>query len=247
MVRLSRTLPPILALWALSMATISCNTNGTAQIRVINAIPATTSALDVDINGTKAIGNLAFDAVSPPVTGSGAAYIGINSGASTIEAFYTGQTTSPIVDSTTATFTGGDHYTVLLAGSLPTPAAFLISDNNESPTTGTVKIRVINASASSATQYPEGFDIYILPQGQSVHGLPTIQQPLILGQAGPGYVPLNYLSTPYTVWVTAHGSTQVLLSETFAQQNQQITTVVIVDQASGAGVSQSMLELVDLS
>jgi hypothetical protein len=214
-----------------------------AQVRVINAIPDAASALDIDFNGAKAIAGLPFDTVSPaPATP--AAYIGLRSGASTIEAFLTGQTTNPVLNSTTANLTTGSDYTVLLAGFAITPAAYLISDTNKAPAAGTVEIRVINGSASSSQQYPGGFDIYFLPQGQSISGNPKISR-LTLGQAGPGYVTLPFLSQ-YVVWVTPHNNTTALISSPYPQSNPQITTLVIVDQPGGVGFSPTLLSLIDL-
>jgi hypothetical protein len=247
MARLLKALPLTLALVALvamTIATISCTSTGTAQVRVINAIPDATSALDVDFNSVTAITDLAFDTVDPtPATP--AAYFGETAGTVTVQAFYTGQTVNPILEPTTASLTGGDHYTVLLAGFVTSPpAAYLISDDNQAPTVNTVKFRVINASASSSEQYPGGFDIYILPAGQSISGVAQIAG-LTLGQTGPGYVTLNYLSS-YAVSVTPHKSTLPLFSTTYPQNNPQITTLVIVDQSNGATVSPTMLPLIDL-
>jgi hypothetical protein len=247
MARLLKALPLTLALVALvaiTIATISCGSTGTAQVRVINAIPDATSALDVDFNGVATITKLAFGTVDPTPT-SPAAYLSATAGTVTVQAFYTGQTVNPILEPTTATLTGGDQYTVLLAGFVTSPpSAYLISDDNQAPTANTVKFRVINASASSSEQYPGGFDIYILPPGQSISGIPQIPG-LTLGQTGPGYVAFNY-SSSYTVWVTAHKSTLPLLSTTYPQKNPQITTLVIVDQSNGATFSQTMLPLIDL-
>jgi hypothetical protein len=245
MVRLLKALPLKMALVAVAALTIvasSCNNNGVAQIRVINAIPDAGSSLEVEFNGTKAVSGLVFGSVYPTAT-TPPTYFGESSGLVTIEAFYTGQTT-PVLDSTNSTLTGGDQYTLLFAGVAAVPAAYLISDNNAAPSANTVKFRVINGSASSSQQYPQGFDIYILPEGQPISGIPTITG-LTLGQSGQGYVTFNY-AAQYTVWVTAHKSFLPLFDTTYPQQNPQITTLVIIDQSNGVAVSPNMLELIDL-
>jgi len=233
----------------------SCSSNGMAQVRVINAIPAAMSPVDLEFNGSTAVTSLAFDSVFPAPS-TPATYFGVTAGLVTIEAFCHGQTTNPILDSTNGRFTGGDQYTLLLSGSADcqnTPptitsplSAYLISDNNATPSANNVKFRVINGSLSSSTSpaTSQGFDIYILPQGQPISGIPVISG-LTLGQSGPGYVTLNY-SAEYTVWVTPHKNTLPLFSATYPQSNPQITTLVIMDQTNGTAVSPNMLELVDV-
>jgi hypothetical protein len=245
MFRLLRALPlalAVVAVLAMTMVVGSCNTNGVAQVRVINAIPDAMAPVDLEFNGKTAISSLAFDSVYPTPS-TPPTYFGVTSGLVTIEAFYHGSTT-PILDTTNITLTGGDQYTMLLAGVATVPAAYLISDNNAMPSANTVKFRVINGSASSSTMYPTGLDIYILPQGQPISGIPTISA-LTLGQSGPGYVTFNY-SAEFTVWVTPHKNTLPLFSTTYPQNNPQITTLVIVDQSNGAAVSPNMLELIDV-
>jgi Domain of unknown function (DUF4397) len=246
MVRLLKALSLMLALVTLATMTIvstSCSSNGVAQIRLINAIPDAPATLDVEFNGSKAVSGLAFDSVYPVPT-TPPTYFGEPAGLVTIEAFYNGQTT-PILNTTTdTTLNGGIQYTVLFAGVATVPAAYLISDNNATPSANTVKFRVINGSASSIQQYPQGFDIYILPEGQPISGIPTITG-LTLGQSGQGYVTFNY-APQYTVWVTAHKSTLPLFDTTYPQSNPQITTLVILDQSNGTAFSSTMLELIDV-
>ncbi len=249
MVRMWKALPLTLALVALSVVAIGCSTSGTAHVRLINAIPDASSALDIEFNQSKVNSSpLAFDSVYPPPA-TPAAYFGASTGAVTMEAFLTGTTTNPLLDSSSASLTGGAYYTVVLAGFVNSPpAAYLISDNNLGLTAGTVKFRVINASAASIAQYPHGFDVYILPQGDPISGIPQISG-LTLGQAGPGYLTFNYLAE-YTVWVTPNKSTLPLFSNMIAQSNPQITTLAIMDQSNGATppvftVSPNMLTLID--
>ncbi len=241
----------ILALAALSIVFTSCSSTGTAQLRVINAIPDGKSSLSVIINGSTPVTGLAFGSVDPANTKPPATYFGVTSGTITLEAFYTGQNTNPVINYTTAVLNGGVQYTMLLAGfatphstAFP-PVAYLIADDNNPPAVGTVKIRMINASAYSVGQYPSGFDIYFLPPGQAISGIPQLTG-LTLGQTGFGYIALNYLPE-YVVWITPHGSTLPLLNPapTVAESTSQVTTLVILDQPGGGGISQSVLSLVD--
>jgi len=245
----------VVAVVTTTMLLGSCNSNGVAQVRVINAIPDAMSPVDIDFNGSTAVTSLAFDSVFPaPATPP--TYFGVTAGLVTIEAFCHAQTANPILDDTNGNLSGGKQYTLLLSGAadcqnspptITTPLnAYLISDNNATPSANTVKFRIINGSLFSSTNpaTTQGFDIYILPQGQPISGIPTISG-LTLGQSGPGYVTFNY-SAEYTVWVTAHKNTLPLFSTTYPQSNLQITTLVIMDQSNGTAISPNMLELIDV-
>ena len=245
MARLLKALPLTLVVAVLSIVTTTCTSTGKAELRMVNALPAATSPIAVQLNGNIVVSSLAFDVVDPtPATP--AAYFEVSSGTFTLELFYAGQTKSnPILNSTTGVLDGDYPYTMLFAGPADLPALYVISDDNVPPTVNTVKIRVINASQSSSEQYPGGFDVYILPPGKSISGIPTISG-LTLGQAGPGYITLNDLSS-YVVWLTPHNSTQPLFNPpaSYTQTDQQITTLLIMDEPGGATVSSTMLSLVD--
>jgi Domain of unknown function (DUF4397) len=250
----------LLALAVVTVATMtmllgSCNSNGTAQVRVINAIPEAMSPVDVEFNGSTAVSDLAFDSVFPAPS-TPPTYFGVTSGLITIEAFCHGQKANPILDDTNGTTIGGKQYTLILSGSadcqnspptITSPLnAYLIADNNATPSANTVRFRVINGSLFSSTSptTSQGFDIYILPQGEPISGIPIISG-LTLGQAGPGYLTFNY-SPEFTVWVTPHKNTLPLFSTTYSLSETQITTLVIMDQPSGTAISPNMLELVDV-
>ena len=106
MVRLWKALPLTLALVALSIATSSCSSGGTAQMRVINAIPDASSALDVEFNTSKVNSSpIAFDSVYPPAA-TPANYFGVSTGADTIEVLLTGTTKNPIIESSSEKLDG---------------------------------------------------------------------------------------------------------------------------------------------
>ena len=88
-------------------------------------------------------------------------------------------------------------------------------------------------------------DIYLGDNGaKPIAGIPQISG-LTLGQAGPGYITLNYLPS-YTVWITPHNKTTALISPAVPQSATQITTLLIMDLAGGAGLSPNLMTLIDL-
>jgi uncharacterized protein DUF4397 len=245
MLRLLKTMCGFLACTALGLLTTGCGTGGGAQVRVVNVISNNNNiALDVDINGAKVLTvgtGAVFPSQATPV-----AYLGVQSGSDVIEAFDTGTTTNPLFSNVTESVSGGSQYTLVLAGSLNNtvhpPTAFLFPDNNTSPTTGNVKFRIIDASAFTPTG---GWDIYLEPGGTGINGSPQISG-LTYGTDGPGYVSVT--DTPQvTVYVTAHGNPTQLFNFTYTETNQEITTLVIQDNASGSFYSQTMLDYTDLN
>jgi len=244
MFRLLKALPLALAIAALSIVATSCGSSGSAKVRVVNAIPDNGSnggiALDIDINGTKDFPSVAFDTVYPTQT-TPASYVSVPSGSDTIIAYDTGTTTSPVVNSTTASLSGSTQYTMLLGGfAAQSPQAYLITDNNTAPTTGYVNIRIINGSASAGTN---GIDVAIYQNGLQP-GSPQITG-LPLGQ-GSGYQSLIF-ETSYCIEVFPHGSGTYQVNQCYAQATGQISTVVIVDTQGGAAISPTPLEMVDLN
>jgi len=244
MSRLLKALPLALAIVALSVIAASCGSGGNALVRVVNAIPGAQANLDVDVNGTKDFPNVAFDQVYPTPPGGGpATYTPVPSGSDTIEAFYTGTTSNPVVKSTTATLSASTQYTMVLGGFVnSSPSAYLITDNNTVPTTGNVNLRIINASAVSGSN---GIDVYIAQSGLPFPGTPQVSG-LPLGSSS-GYLPMTF-ETSYSFEVFFHGNGNPVFTftPTSGFVTGEIMTLVIVDNAQGVEMSDIPYMLVDL-
>jgi uncharacterized protein DUF4397 len=257
MLRWFKVVSAMVAMIALGLIAISCGNSGT-HVRIVNAISNNQGiALDVYVNGAK-INNtpLAFQQVYPlqktPVT-----YVGVTSGSDTITAFNTGTTTGPVLGNggvgnnltgPEVSLGGGSYYTLLLDGSVQNanqpPGAVAFTDDNTLPTSGNVSFRVINASVYLSQQYPAGLEIFFEPNGASI---PPGQTPqisnLTYGTAS------NYTVLPqqaaYSVYATPPGNPFTLIHYQYAQQNQQITTLVILDNANATFYYTNFLEMVD--
>jgi hypothetical protein len=236
MFRLLKALPLALGLAALTFFTTSCGSGSQAQLRVVNAIPDSPPAgLDVDVNGTKiTTAALTFTGVQPTPP----AYTKVASGSDTIAALDFG--TSTQVFSSTASLSGSAQYTVVLAGFLSSPAAYLLTDTNTAPASGNLEFRVIDASVFTPVG---GFDVYITPPGGNITGVTP--QTINLGQA------TTYESVAnagYNVVVIAHGGTIPAINQGYAELDGSIRTVVIVDnQGGGSGPASFPLLLNDLN
>ena len=242
MFRLLQVLPLTLALVALSIFATSCGSTSQSQVRVVDAI-SDGPALDINVNTTKVFTNLAFEGVQPTPP----AYTKVASGSVTLEAFDTG-TTTPVINSTSASLSGSSQYTVLLTGFLngsgvSAPTFNLITDNNAAPTAGDVAIRIIAGSANTPVG---GFDIYIVPPGTNITGVAPTISALTLGQAS-SYQQLNFTGGVYEVIVTPNGNQTPYVNQNYNIPTGSIRTLVIVDNQGGGGIAQIPLLLNDLN
>lgn len=112
---------------------------GSARVRVIHASPDA-PAVDVLVDGTKAISNLAFKAASP--------YANVSAGTRTFQVFPAGTMTGKPVIEVSPALEGGKDYTVIALGRLAEIAPGLFADDN-APATGKAKVRFIHASPNT--------------------------------------------------------------------------------------------------
>src|SRR5258708_26368670 len=93
MFRLLKALALTLALAALSFFATSCGSSSQSQVRVVHAIPHA-PAVDINVNGTKVITNLAFDSFQPA-----SGYLKVKAGRDTVPVF--GTRTTPHIPTST--------------------------------------------------------------------------------------------------------------------------------------------------
>jgi hypothetical protein len=106
-----------------------------AHIRVLHASPDA-PAVDVWVDGSKVLDNVAFKGIS--------GYLSVPGGAHQIQVYAHGSVVSPVIDATPS-FAAGSWYTVAAVGKLASiaPAVFI---DNVSPTSGMAMLRVIHLS-----------------------------------------------------------------------------------------------------
>jgi hypothetical protein len=243
MFRLLKALPLMLALAALNIFTTSCSSSNQAQVRVVNAIPDGPAPLDIEVNGTKIITNLAFDAVQPATTP--ATYLRVPSGTDTFEALSTG-TSTVVLPSSHIGLSGSKQYTIVAAGfEANQNPPLLLTDNNTAPTSGNVEFRIVHASPSGTTPV----DVYIVnPPGTNISTLTPQISALAYGQAST-YVPIAFASNGYSVVVTANGNKTPIVDQNYTPAaTGSIWTLVLVDnQGGGNGMSTIPLLLQDVN
>jgi hypothetical protein len=254
MSRWMKAVPLTLTLAALSFLATSCGSSAPAEIRFVHAIQDA-DPLDIDVTGTdanstlQAFTNIAFLGVQPNQPG----YTRVPSGSDTIKAVLTGTTTGVFSD--TVSWGSAANYTVIATGFSQTGTngsnvvLLSIPDSFPTPPTGDVAFRVIHASPSG----PGSVDVYIELNPSNGPGLPITIPGLAYTQAS-NYVSFafnpNNATTPpgYTVYVTASGSSQPIISEPiYPASAGAVRTLVLTDVQDGKSMNSSFLELSDVN
>jgi uncharacterized protein DUF4397 len=253
--RLLKSVSVICALAALIFVTISCGSSGGTQLRVVNALSNNPNNNPLDIYVNNALINstaLSYSNVFPSQPNSGpATYTGVPGGSISIGVYNSPQATSPPTDPifppVTETLTGGDQYTLVLAGSLHSPApneptAYLFTDTNIAPASGNIVLHIIDASVNTPVG---GFSIYIYQTSGGIPSSPQITG-LTLGKLVT-YSPAWVANTSYAVTVAYPTGAQFYTYFLPSPNNQQITTLVIQDVQSGYPVESQPIVMTDLN
>lgn len=254
MLRLLNALSVICVLTALILITISCGSNDSAQLRVVDALSNNPNNNPLDIYVNNALINstaLSYSNVFPSQPNSGpATYAGVPGGSELIGVYNSPQSTSPpqnpIFPPISETLTGGDQYTLVLAGSLNDvvhpPTAYLFTDTNIAPAAGNILLHIIDASVNT----PQGgFSIYIYQTSGGIPSSPQITG-LTIGNLVT-YSPAWVANTSYAVTVAYPTGAQFYSYYLPSPNNQQITTLVIKDLPSGETVEAQPIVITDLN
>jgi len=234
---MSRSLKALLLTFLLTIAitfTTSCGSTTPAQVRFINAIPDTVqygTALDVEFNQTKIFTAVPFFGYMPTTS-----YTNVSSGTDTVEGLETGTTNEIFM--TNLTFNIGSQYTMVATGfatNISHVAVISALDNNNTPASGHVEFRAIDASPSG----PAAVDIYIVPVGSGGTLTPPATFTNLAYRGTSKYITLNYNpnvvnSANYTMFVTATGTTApILLTQSLSAgspSGSAIRTLILTDE-----------------
>lgn len=237
MLRVLRILLLVSAAAAFGVLTTGCGTDH-SQVRMVHAV-SDGANVDVAIDGKTVVTNLAFDNVSP-ATG----YLTVTAGNRKVEVRDTGTTTDRI--NSTVSLSSGKQYTIIASGFVTPPppvAAIVLTDDNSAPTSGNVKLRVVQAAPGDGVT-PPTLDVYIVAPGTDISGMaPTISS-LAFGQAS------AYQTTAPTsnqVIFTAAGDKTPVINQTLTLAAGQIRTLVTVNVQGGLTMATTPLELSDLN
>jgi len=217
--RFRKLSPLVIGLFTLAtiLVTTACGTSS-ARLRLMNAFLGQPS-LDMLISKRSVASGVIYGAAS--------GYVSANSGSSTLEIEDSG-TNNVLVDQPIS-LSAGSESTVLATGS----GTLVFADDNTVPSSGNIKIRVINASPTLGSA-----DVYIVPSGTAITpGSPTF--PSLAYQAASGYQ--SVAAGSYQVIFTQPGQAfELINSNPLSFSAGQIRTVVGLD-GQGGGFTTAVL------
>ena len=133
----------------------SAQTANEARIRVLHASPDA-PAVDIFLDGQKAITNLAFDAITD--------YVKVPAGAHNVKVFPAPSDGSgtPAIEAD-VTLSAGTDYTVAAVGKLANIEPLVLVDNNSAPSSGQAKLRFVHTSpdAPAVDIFAEGAGVVV--------------------------------------------------------------------------------------
>jgi hypothetical protein len=230
--KLSKFFPFSIALICLAslFLAIGCGSSN-ARYRFVQAATALPNGVDLQVDGKSVQTAVGY--------GQTATYHSSKSGSHKFDVFPTGTTTNAYASASVKL--SGD--TTLIMQSTPAPNSSIIlspfTDDNTTPTTGNVKLRIIDSSASAGS-----VDVYVVQTGTSIGGLsPQITNMNFNSPAAGVILTLPAPTTSYDVIVTQAGTQNILnnLTGTYAMTALQIKTIVLLDASFGGGPFQQLV------
>lgn len=163
---------------------------GDARIRVLHGSPDA-PAVDVYVDGSEAVSNLAFGAITD--------YVSVPAGNHAIQVFPASAngTGTPVIDVPSLAVESGKDYTVAAQGKVADIGAQVFVDNNAAPAAGKAHVRVVHLS-------PDAPNVDIFAEGAGV------VVPNLAFKAASAYLPLDAGS--YNLEVRAAGASTAVLS-----------------------------------
>ncbi len=203
------------------------DSSGAGSVRLINAT-LTHPSLDLLQNSSAAVSAAQVDTIS--------AYADVPAGSPAFQVNDAGGSTALVT--TSATITGGQHYTLLAYESGGSVRTSVLTEDFSAPTSGTGQLRIYDTALDAGA-----IDVYITDPATD---LATVSAPTTTFSAqtyAQSSSLLPYAPGTYRVRVTVSGNkTQLLLDmPAVAIANQQIVTIALTPTAGGILLDGSML------
>jgi hypothetical protein len=187
-----------------------------SRVRVLHASPDAPN-VDVLVDGAVVLNNVPFKGYSN--------YLSVPAGARNFKVRATADPSVVVIDVTPALAANKD-YTVIARNPLSTIEPWLLTDNNASPATGNIKVRLVHGAPAAPT-----VDIYVTAPGADL----ATATPTLAGV--PYAIASGYLEVPagtYQVRVTPENTKTVAIDSGALTLNAgQIRTAVAVDAVGG--------------
>jgi hypothetical protein len=193
----------------------SCGSSSHTRLRFANMTPDEPS-LDLLVDSSK---------VSSANFGTASGYLTITSGSRNLQIEPSGTTT--VLINQTSSFTSGTDSTILSLNFSSSISPITLTDDNSSPGSGNVKIRIVNGSPGLGTG-----DVYVVPSGTDINTVSPTVTNLAFGAAS------TYLSMTvgaYEILFTYPGQKYAYIDTgVLSLSAGQIRTVVGLNTASGS-------------
>ena len=201
---------------------------GQGRLRIVHASPDAPD-LDVVVDG---------DTVATGITYLGSTdYLQLSAGGHVMQLSET-NTSTTVIDQDVTVADNAD-YTVIVANTLNEIEALVLTDDNNTPPAGTIRVRAVHGAKAAGA-----VDIYVTDPGTDLTLTSPVASNVLFGQALP-YVEAN--AGTYQVRVTPTGSKDVIIdSGALTLVNGQVRTVIAVE-AAGGGEPFNFLVLDDLN
>lgn len=216
-------------------------TGPTGRVRFVNAVadPLRADRLNVTVAGTPLAVNIAFGvaAPNPSVQPNPAPYYPVYVGSWPVIARRTADTTVTVLNQNIDVAASRD-YTVLAVGTSAGVSGVVLTDDNTAPADGSVRLRLVHASPSSAA----AVDLYVTAAATDIGTVsPSASNVVFKGTSA--Y--LTLAAGTYRVRVTAPGSkTPLVDATTGALATGAVRSFILLDKAAG-GVPATSVLLVD--
>jgi hypothetical protein len=209
----------------LILISLGCGTSTSTRLRLVNASPGS-HGLEVllDSNTTGAVTGVTF--------GTASKYVTVSAGAHAVQVKDPNAGSAP--PSQNLTFTSGADTTLLAASSYATLNIVELTDDNKAPTTGDVKIRVVNTAQSLGL-----VDVYVVAPGTNLQTVsPTYSN--VTFEAATAYD--EVAAGNYEVYITQPNQKFYYIdSGPLALTAGQVRTVVALDNVAGNGYTAAVI------
>jgi len=201
---------------------LGCGGSGKTRFRMMNAVPDE-SSLDMLVDSAKVASNIAY--------GTSTDYQSVTSGSRQVQLDPSGTANSLLQQS--ISFSSGSDTTIVASNFSSSIAALVLTDDNSAPSSGDLKLRLVNASPGLGP-----VDIYIVTPGTDLNTVsPTLSN--LAFDAATSYQSLT--AGNYEVVLTLVGQKfSAIDTGSLAFSSGQVRTFVALNSQSG-GFSYAML------
>jgi hypothetical protein len=184
----------------------SCGSSSNTRLRFANMTPDEPS-LDLLVDSSK---------VSSVNFGTASGYLSVTSGSRNLQIEPSGTTT--VLINQTSSFTSGTDSTMLSLNFASSISPIILADDNSSPGSGNVKIRIVNGSPLLGV-----CDVYLLPSGTDINSVSPTVTNLAFGSAS---TYLSMTAGAYEIVFTYPGQKNAYIDTVLSLSAGQIRTVV---------------------